>query len=135
VVAEVGGLVAVEDLLQGLGRCAGCDCFGPDEGVRVAVADDLKVEMVGDPPSGEHGVQLLPCLLSSYEAVHGVGGDALGGVDGGGVAESGRGLNVVGGEPFGEAAAGVPDGQSTSSADVGDGPAVTVLDPVGGAEA
>ena len=28
-------------------------------GVRVAVADDLQVEVVGDPAAGEHGVQLL----------------------------------------------------------------------------
>ena len=54
-----GGVVAVEDLLQGLGRGAGCDCFGSDEGVRVAVADDLQVEVVGGPSSGEHRVQLL----------------------------------------------------------------------------
>ena len=36
-----GGVVAVENLLQGLGRGAGGDRFGSDEGVRVAVADDL----------------------------------------------------------------------------------------------
>ena len=33
------------------------------------------------------------------EPVHGVGGDALGGVDGGGVAETGGVLDVVGGQP------------------------------------
>ena len=31
--------------------------------------------------------------------MHRVGGDALGGVDGGGVAETGRGADVVGGQP------------------------------------
>ena len=62
-VAEVGAVVAGEDLLQGLGWGAGCDGFGSDEGVRVAVADDLKVEVVGGPSAGEHGVQLLPGLL------------------------------------------------------------------------
>ena len=91
--------------MQGLDRGAGCDGLGPNEGVRVAVADDLQVEVVGCPSSGEHRVQLLAGLLSGGEPTHGVGGDALGGVDGGGVAESGRGLNVVGGEPDGEVAA------------------------------
>ena len=55
----------------------------------VAVADDLEVEVVGVPAAGEHGVQLLPGLLPGEQAVHGVGGDALGAVDGGGVTESG----------------------------------------------
>ena len=68
------------------------------------------------------------------ESVHRVGGDALGGVDGGGVAETGRLADIVGGEPDGEVAAGVPDGQVTLLADLGDGPAVPVLDPVGGGE-
>ena len=77
----------------------------------VAVADDLEVEVVGVPAAGEHGVQLLPGLLPGQQAVHGVGGDALGGMDGGGVAESGRGANIVDGQPDGELAAGVPDGQ------------------------
>ena len=103
--------------------------------MRVAVADDLKVEVVGVPAAGEHGVQLLPGLLPGQQAVHGVGGDALGGVDGGGVAETGRGLHVVGGQPDGQPAAVVPDREVTAPADVGDGPAVAVLDPVGGGEA
>ena len=101
----------------------------------VAVADDLEVEVVGVPAAGEHGVQLLPGLLPGQQAVHGVGGDALGGVDGGGIAETGRGRDVVGGQPDGEVAAGVPHGQVAVAADVGDGPAVAVLDPVGGGEA
>ena len=75
------------------------DGLGSDEAVRVAVADDLEVEVVGVPAAGEHGVQLLPRLLPGQQAVHGVGGDALGGVDGGGIAETGRGRDVVGGEP------------------------------------
>ena len=57
--------------------------------MRVAVADDLEVEVVGVPAAGEHGVQLLPGLLPSSEPVHGVRSDALAGVDGGGVAETG----------------------------------------------
>ena len=79
--------------------------------MRVAVADDLQVEVVGGPSAGEHRVQLLPGLLPGGQAVHGVGGDALGGVDGGGVAETGRLADVVGGQPDGEAAAVVPDGE------------------------
>ena len=43
------------------------------------------------------------------EAVHGVGGDALGGVDGAGVAEAGGVADVVGGQPDGELAAVVSD--------------------------
>ena len=58
--------------------------------MRVAVADHLKVEVVGGPSAGEHGVQLLPGFLPGSQTVHRVGGDALGGVDGGGVAETGR---------------------------------------------
>ena len=85
------GLVAGEDLLQGLGRCAGCDGFGANECVQVAVADDLQVEVVGRSSAGEHGVQLLAGFLTSSESVHGVGGDALGSVDGGGIAEAGGG--------------------------------------------
>jgi hypothetical protein len=67
--------------------------------------------------------------------VHGVGGDALGGVDGGGVAETGRLADIVGGESDREVAAGVPYGQVTVFADLGDGPAGAVLHPVGGGEA
>jgi hypothetical protein len=46
------GVVAGEDLLQGLGRCARCDGLGSDEAVRVAVADDLQVDVVGLPSAG-----------------------------------------------------------------------------------
>jgi hypothetical protein len=89
VVAEVGGVVAGEYLLEQFGWGAGCDGFGSDEGVRVAVADDLQIEVIRDPAAGKHRIQLLPGFLSGDQAVHGVGGDALGGVDGRGVAETG----------------------------------------------
>ena len=92
-----GRFIAGEDLLQRLGRRARCDGVGSDEGVGVAVADDLEVEVVGVPAAGEHGVQLLAGFLPGQQAVHGVGGDALGAVDGGGVAETGRGADVVSG--------------------------------------
>ena len=85
--------------------------------MRVAVAYDLQVEMVGSAPAGEHRVQLLPGLLSGGEAVHGVGGDTLGGVDGGGVAETGRLADIVGGEPDGEVAAVMSDREVAVPAD------------------
>ena len=100
-----------------------------------AVADDLQVEVVGGSAAGEHGVQLLPGFLPGGQAVHGIGGDALGGMDGCGVPEFGRLGDVGGGQPAGELVAGVPDGEVAVSADVGDGPPVAVLHPVGGAEA
>jgi hypothetical protein len=56
--------------------------------VGVAVADDLEVEVVGVPAAAERGVQLLSGLLAREETVQGVGGDALGAVEGGGVTES-----------------------------------------------
>jgi hypothetical protein len=63
-VAEVGGLVTRENLLQSLGWRAGCEGVGSDEGVRVAVADHLQVEVIRGSSAGEHGVQLLPGFLS-----------------------------------------------------------------------
>ena len=42
--------------------------------------------------------------------------------------------DVIRGEPALELAAAVPDGETTAAVDVGDGPAVAVLDPVGGRE-
>jgi hypothetical protein len=128
-------VVAGEDLLQGLGRGAGGDRFGSDEGVRVAVANHLQVHVIRYPAAGEHGVQLLPGLLPGSEPVHGVGGDALGGVDGGGVAEAYGGNDVIGWQPDSEVAASVPHGQVAFFADMGDGPAVAVFDPLGGGEA
>ena len=56
--------------------------------MRVAVADDLQVRWLATGP-GEHGVQLLPGLGAGDQPVHGVGGDPLRGVHGGGVAELG----------------------------------------------
>ena len=67
--------------------------------------------------------------------MHGVGRDALGGVDRAGIAETRRVLDVAGGQPDGEPAAVMSDRKVTARADAGDGPAVAVLDPVGGGEA
>ena len=93
-----GRFIAGNDLLQRLGRCARCDGVGSDEAVGVAVADDLQVEVVAAASAGEHGVQLLSGLLPGQQAVHGVGGDTLGSVDGGGIAESGRLAHIVNGQ-------------------------------------
>jgi hypothetical protein len=53
-------VVAGDNLSEQLGRGAGCDGVGSDEAVRVAVANNLQVEVVGSPSPGEHRVQLLP---------------------------------------------------------------------------
>ena len=74
-------------------------------------------------------------LLPGREAVHGVGGDALGGVDGGGVAETGRLADIVGGEPDVRWLRVCRTVRSAVVADCGDRPAVAVFDPVGGGEA
>jgi len=102
--------------------------------VGVAVADDLEVEVVGVPAAGHHCVQLLSGLLPGQQAVHGVGGDALGTMDGGGIAETGRCADIVDRQSNGQVAAVVPDREVTALADAGDGPAVAVFDPVGGCE-
>ena len=65
----------------------------------VAVADDLQVEVVGAAAAGQHGVQLLPGLLPGQQAVHRVGGDALCGMNGGGIAQAGRGAHIVDRQP------------------------------------
>ena len=84
--AEGGGVVAGQDLFEQFGRGARDDAVGSDEAVRVAVADHLQVQVIRGSSAGEHGVQLLPGFLAGQQAVHGVGGDALGSVNGGGVA-------------------------------------------------
>ena len=56
-------------------------------------------------------------------------------MDGGGIAETGRGAHIVNRQPDGQLAAVVPDREVTAPADAGDGPPVAVLDPVGGGEA
>jgi hypothetical protein len=100
--------------------------------VGVTVADNLEVEVVGVPAAGEHRVQLLSRLLPGQQAVHRGGGDALRTVNSGGIAQTGRGSHVVTRQPNGQVAAGMPHSQVTLFGDVGDGPAVAVLDPVGG---
>ena len=100
--------------------------------MRVAVPDDLQVEVVGDPAAGQHGVQLLPGLRAGDQAVHGVGGDPLRAVHGGGVAQLNRLLHIAGGQPNSAAVAAVPHRQAAVAGDLEDGPPVPVLHPVGG---
>ena len=59
-----GGTVAGQDRFKAVGRGSRVDEFGPDHAVRVAVADDLQVEVVGVPAAGRHRVQLLPRLVA-----------------------------------------------------------------------
>ena len=107
------------------------DRVGPDDAVRVAVPDGLQVEVVRGPAAGQHGVELLPGLLTGGEAVHGVDGESLRGVHGGGVAELGGGLYVSGGESDAVPVAQVLDVKIAAGGDREHGPAVTVFDPVG----
>ena len=72
-----GGVVAGEDLLEEVGGGVGVQVLRSDDGVRVAVADDLDVDVVGQASAGEHRVQLLAGLGPGRQAVHGVDGDAL----------------------------------------------------------
>src|SRR5512133_3899095 len=55
-------------------------------------------------------------------------------MDGGGIAETGRGSHIVTRQPNSQPAAVVPDGEPTDAVHVSDGPAVAVFDPVGGRE-
>ena len=130
-----GGVVAGEDLFQDVDGGGGVDVFGPDHRVRVAVADDLQVQVVRGAAAGRHRVQLLPGFVAGDVAVHGVGGDALGGVHGGRVPQLDLPGDVVGGEPDEPAVVEVLHGQPAVAVDPVDGPAVAVLHPVGGAGA
>ena len=71
--------------------------------MRVPVADHRNVEVVGGAAAGQHGVELLPGLLTGHHAMHGVGGDTLRGVHGGGVTQFGSGGDIVGGQGDGAA--------------------------------
>ena len=123
------GLVADQDLFEQFGGGAGGDGFGSDDGVWVAVADDLQVEVIRYASTGEHGVQLLPRFLSCDQTVRGVGGDALGGMDRGRITKLNRLADVARGQPGGEVAAVVPHRQVPVLADVADGPPVRRSSP------
>ena len=128
-----GGVVAGEDGLQLVDGGERADDLGSDDAVRVAVADDLEVDVIGQPAAAEHRVQLLAGLLAGGEAVHGVHRHALRAVHGGGVAELGRGRHIVGGQPDAAPGAGVLGGHVPAVVDLGEGPPVAVLHPVRGA--
>ena len=84
------------------------ETVGLDHRVRVPVPDHRNVEVVGRTAAGDHGVELLPGFLTGDGAVHGVGGDALRGVHGAGVAEFHRRLDIVGGQGDGAAVPHMP---------------------------
>ena len=100
--------VSGQDLFEQLGRGGGQYRVGPDEGVRVAVADHRNVDVVGGAAAGHHGVELLPGLLTGHDTMHGVGGDALRGMHSGGVTQFGSGADIAGGERDGAAVPYVP---------------------------
>ena len=132
-----GGLrcgVAGQDLLEQLGGGPRVDIVGLDHRVRVPVPDHREVDVVGAAAAGQHGVELLPGFLTGHDAMHGVGGDTLRGVHGGGVAELGGGSDVVGGQGDDAAVPRVPHPQTTGPGQVEDGPPVAVFHPVGCAD-
>ena len=105
------GVVARQHRLQDVGGGERPDQGGVDHRVRVAVADHLEVDVVGLRTAGHHRVQLLARLGAGGQAVHGVRGDALGGVHGAGVAQLGGPLDVLGREADGASVAQVLHGQ------------------------
>ena len=129
-----GGTVAGEDPFEHLGRGQRTVVGRAGQGVCLIGAED-EVGVVLDATAGEHRVEQLPVLRAGDDAVDDVGGDALGGVHRGGVAELDVGGDVVRGqrrvEPRGE----VSHGQAAVRAHSLDLPAVAVLDPVRAAHA
>ena len=124
-----GCLVSADDLFEDLDG-GGCldEGAGDRSGVRIRSAD-LEPGVVGGPSAREHGVGELAGLVSGEETVAGVGGDALGGVDGGGVAEFDRLADVVGGQSEPIPVAEVLDVDRAVVVDFRDVPAVAVADP------
>ena len=90
-----GGLVVGQDVFEDVFGGPGGEGVVVD-GVGQPVAGDGGVEVVGVPAAAGGGVELLAGFVPGDEGVAGVGGDALGGVDRGGVAEFGPGLHIVG---------------------------------------
>ncbi len=87
--------------------------------------------VVLDPAAGEHRVEHLAVLGAADDPVDDIGGDALGGVDGGGVAELDMLGHVRRGQDRVQPRGRVPHRQGAVGPDVGDDPAVAVLHPVG----
>jgi hypothetical protein len=74
----------------------GLEGLGPDEGVRVAVADHRKVDVVGAAAAGQHGVELLPELSTGHHPMHRVGRHALRGMHSRGVTQLGSSGDIAG---------------------------------------
>ena len=125
-----GHVVVGQDALQPLDAGEQVSRVGVDQAVRVAVADDLQVEVVRLPSAGEHRVDVLARLLAAREPVHGVGGESLRAVDRGGVAEVDPFAHVVGGQGHGVLRAQALDAQAAVRRDGRHLPAVAVLHPV-----
>ena len=71
---------------------------GPDEGVRIPVANHRNVDVVGGAAAGHHGVELLPELLTAHHATHRLGGHALRGMHSRGVTQLSSPGDIAGGE-------------------------------------
>ena len=80
------GAVTADDPVEGVDGGELLVDAGQELFVGVGLFGD-EVDVVLGPAAGEHRVEQLPVLVSGEDAVHDVGGGALGGVDGGGVAE------------------------------------------------
>ncbi|WP_343834553.1 hypothetical protein [Micropruina glycogenica] len=129
-----GRVVVGERPLQPLDSSEQVDRVGVCERVRVAVADDLEVEVVRPPSAGEHRVQLLPGLLAGRQSVHAVGGEPLGTVDRGGVAELDAPADVVGGQLHGVLRPPALDAHAAIREYARHAPPVAVLHPVTAAD-
>ena len=90
--------VAAQHLGDPVERGRRDQCLGPDQVVRVAVAGDVEIKVVGELAAGERDVEQVAVFVAGEHDVAGAGGDALGAVDGGGVAELDRLGDVVGGQ-------------------------------------
>ena len=95
------------------------------------------VDVVLGSAAGEHRVQQLSVLGARDDAVHDIGRAALGGMNGGGVAQLRMGGDVFRRQPDPKVRLEVSDVEAAVPCDAGESPAVAVLDPVGvaGAEA
>src|SRR5829696_2654401 len=124
-----GEAAAGQDPAQHVGG-GGFTDVGLEDAVGVAVAADRKVEVVRGPAAADHGVELFAGHQVVDEAVGGVGGDSLGGVDGGGVAELDRLPHIVPGQGDRLAGAAVEGADAAVGGEGGDGPPVAVADPV-----
>ncbi len=98
--------------------------------VGVAVAADRQIEVVGGPAAGDHRVQLLSSHQLINQSVGGVGGDALGSVNGGRVSKLDRLSHIAGGQRDRFASAAMRGMDAAVGVEGGDGPAVAVADPV-----